>query len=77
MAINTSAVQTFTDAELLILYRNALAAIATGQAVSIGGRQLTRANLADVRDMIEWLESRTNASTEGGNTALGVFGEPQ
>lgn len=66
---------TGTDQELLDLYRYALAAIATGQAYNIGGRQMTRADLAHVRDTITWLEQRVYDDGSG-NVALAQFGDP-
>lgn len=75
MSINIAGVQNFTDAELLTLYRAALAAVATGQSYSIGGRSLTRADLKSIREMVEWLEQRTNSEDNGGNIALVRFGD--
>jgi hypothetical protein len=77
VTIDTSAIQQFTDAELLTLYRNALAAIATGQSYGIGGRTLTRPDLAEVREQINWLEQRIQDDATGGNIALARFGDPQ
>lgn len=74
MAIDVSSVQTFTDAELLKLWRNCLAAIATGQSYSIGGRTLTRADLKEAREMVDWLENRINAASDNGGIALADFG---
>jgi hypothetical protein len=56
----------YTDAELLALYREALAAIATGQSYTIRGKALTRADLSEVREMIAWLEKRVAATTTSG-----------
>lgn len=56
-------VQTGTDAELLLLYRAALAAISQGQSYQFGDKQLTRADLKEVREMITWLEDRVAAAT--------------
>lgn len=78
MSINTS-VQTFTDTELLNLYRLALAKIAAGQSYQMNGRMLTNADLKDVREQIDWLEARINAAAAGvdGDAVLGVYGERQ
>ena len=52
---------TYTDAELLALYREALAAISVGgQQYRIDDRWFTSADLPEVRDMITWLEQRIN-----------------
>lgn len=76
MPIDTSGVQTFTDAELLVLWRACLAAIATGQSYAIGGRTLTRADAKEAREMIDWLEARVSvASDDGGGIALVKYGE--
>lgn len=78
MAIDTN-VQTFTDAELLAMFRLALVNVSTGQSYAINGRALTRADLSQIRETIEWLEERVNAaSTEAqGGLALVRYGEPQ
>lgn len=38
----------------LQLYLNAMAAIAAGQSYSIGSRSLTRANLTEVRETVDY-----------------------
>jgi hypothetical protein len=53
-----------TDAQLLVLYNEALQAIATGQSYRIGTRNLSRADLKDVRETIEWLDRRINAASD-------------
>ena len=58
-----------TDAVLLGLYQDAAAAIALGQSYEIAGRSLTRANLREVREMIDWLEIRIERA---GDTTGGV-----
>lgn len=62
---------------MLVLYNEALQAVATGQSYEINGRRMTRADLREIRDTIEWLEARIERAGE--NTAgLGVtsFGDP-
>lgn len=55
---------TYTDAELLALYRAALARISvSGQEYTIGNRTFIAADLAEIRQMISWLEPRVNASS--------------
>lgn len=52
-----------TDAELLVFARAAVASIlVTGQAYGTNGRSLTRADLAQLRETITWLEGRIDAS---------------
>ena len=64
-----------SDAAMLVLYNECLQAIATGQSYAINGRQMTRANLREVRDMIEWLESRIRR--DGSTPASQGFGLAQ
>ena len=45
----------------LKLYQNAEAAILSGQSYEVEGLKLTRANLKDVQNMIETLESKLSA----------------
>ncbi len=75
MALDIDSVQSFTDAELLKLYRAALAAISTGQSYIIGSQELTRANIGGVRETIGWLETRIESDGENTNVALARFGE--
>lgn len=54
----------YTDAELLALFREAYAQIAaTGQSYKIGTREYVAADLADIREEIAWLDSRINSDT--------------
>ena len=77
MPIDTN-VQVFTDAELLLLYRQCLAKIAIGQNYQLNGRMMTYADLKEVREMIEWLEERVVVA-EDNNGGLGLvqYGERQ
>ena len=50
---------THTDEDLLALYKEAVAQLATAQSYTMpGGRSLTRASLPEIRKTIEWLEAR-------------------
>ena len=70
--------ETYTDPELLELYRQAMAKISIGEEYTIGGRTLKSADLQAVRETIDWLEQRIQASsTTGSNTALARFGRPR
>lgn len=54
----------YTDAELLALYREALARIpVSGQGYTIAGRTFTMADLQHVREMVEWLEVRISSAS--------------
>ncbi len=66
MAFNLSnPIGTGTDSELLEFTRAAIAQITLhGQAYTIEGRQLTRANLPELREQLVFFESRVN-STNG------------
>jgi hypothetical protein len=78
MAIDISSIQTFTDSELLILYRWGLANNAAGQTKSINGRSVSFPPVEEMRRTVDWLESRiqADASTEGANIALIAFDDP-
>jgi hypothetical protein len=50
----------------IALWKSALSAISTtGQAYQIGGRSLTRADLAEIRQHLEWLDARQTELTNG------------
>jgi hypothetical protein len=54
----------YTDAELLVHARAMIATIlVSGTAYTISGRAMTRANLAELRTQVEWLEQRIDASS--------------
>ena len=83
MAISSSdisALPAYTDAELLTLYRWALAngAAGTSRTIGAGGasRSYTFPSVEVIIKTIEWLESR-EAANGGGNIALVRFGEAQ
>lgn len=79
MSINVDALQTFTDPELLKLYRWAMAVGAAGQTRTISGRSVTFPNVKDLRETIAWLEARGASSADGGgvDVALGTFLDPR
>jgi hypothetical protein len=71
------AMDDYTDAQLLKLYRAALVAIAENQSYTVSGRTLTRADGDFVKSMIDWLEDRieqTTAGEQGGNVLV-KYGE--
>ena len=74
-----AALPTYTDAELLSLYRWGLANNAAGQQRTINGRSVTFPTQTELLKTIEWLEGRVESAGdgEGGNIALAQFGEAQ
>lgn len=66
-----------TDAQLLTLFNEALQAVATGQRYKINEREMTRADIGEIRRTIEWLEKRIAvASDTVGGIGLATFEEP-
>jgi hypothetical protein len=60
-----------SNAELLALYREGLAKLATAQEVEILGKRIRRADLKDLRETVDWLErkvSREESGSGGGPT---------
>lgn len=80
MAITSSdiaALPTYTDTELLKLYRWALANGAAGTERSIAGRAIKFPDVETIFATIERLEQRIaeTANTEGAGIVLGEFGD--
>jgi hypothetical protein len=74
MTIDVSGIQTFTDAELLVMVRHAIATVTLNQSYAINGRQYTRADLNDLRDAERDLKARIEETANGGRmTAYGSF----
>lgn len=66
MPTKITTANTYTDAELLALLREGVAQIAaTGQSYSVAGRTYTAAQLPQMRDTIDWLESKITGASEG------------
>lgn len=66
MVTKVTTANTYTDAELLALFREGVALIAaTGQSYQIAGRTYTASSLPAMRDTIDWLESRISATDYG------------
>lgn len=55
-----TASNTWTDAELLALYREALVELSVAQSTTIRGKTVTRAQIPHIRETITWLESRVS-----------------
>lgn len=61
----------YTDAELLALFRQALAHISIGgQNYQIGDRIFEAGDLPEIRTTITWLEQRVNADAATGPAEL-------
>ncbi len=76
MAIDTNSLQTFTDAELLLCYRHALATGAFRTTMSINGRTIQVPGPKDVLEVLERLEGRVASDDgTGGMNALVRYGE--
>lgn len=78
MNIPIAQLQTFSDTDLLAIYRYALANGAFRQEVTINGRTLRVPDAKTCRETIAWLEVRIQddanaASGEGGNVAVVTF----
>ena len=65
-----------TTLEQLEEVQAAITAVMTGQAYTIGGRSLTRANLAALQEREEKLLSRYQKETEGTMRNYAKFTEP-
>lgn len=80
MAISSAditALPDYTDAQLLKLYRWAMANGAAGESRSMNGHSITFPAIDKLRETIEWLEQRVNvdaASGDGGDVVV-VYGE--
>ena len=61
-----AATDTYTDQELLDLYREAYARISvSGQSYEIAGRVFKMADLRFIQQQIEWLERRIDTAAAG------------
>jgi hypothetical protein len=66
MVTKVTTANSYSDAELLALFREGVALIAaTGQSYQISGRTYNAASLPAMRDMIDWLEGRISAEANG------------
>ena len=66
MVTKVTTANSYSDAELLALFREGVALIAaTGQSYQISGRTYTAANLPAMRDAIDWLEGRISSESNG------------
>jgi hypothetical protein len=66
MVTKVTTANSYSDADLLALFREGVALIAaTGQSYQISGRTYNAASLPAMRDMIDWLEGRISAEANG------------
>ena len=66
MVTKVTTANTYTDAELLSLFREGVALIAaTGQSYQIAGRMYNAASLPAMRETIDWLEGRITSDSTG------------
>jgi len=82
MAINTTEIQEFTDAEILKVLRMSLVNSAIASQYSISGRQLIRASPRVIQELIGIYEGRIAAADAAGTecgdgVALIEFNEPR
>lgn len=52
--------------EQLAAWKQALVSCSSGQSYTIGSRSLSRADLPEIRQTLEWLAKQRDAMTEGG-----------
>ena len=81
MSINVSQLTTYSDADLLTIYRWALANGAAGQTRSVQGRSITFPSTKDIWDTITRLEHRIQddaniLSGQSGNVSVVTFDDP-
>ncbi len=77
MSVNIAAIDNYTDAEIVKVLRSSLVSAAIAQNYSIGGKQLNRASVGQIQQLIEIYEARVQAASDstGGNDALVIFGD--
>lgn len=56
----------------LDLWWDALSAVSTGQSYQIGARQLTRADIQEVRNTIQWLTQQRNSFVDAARVSAEV-----
>ena len=61
-------------AEQKAAWKAALKAVSTGQAYTIGKRQLTRADTVEIRRTLEWLDEQASMTTAAASGPLFVQG---
>ena len=76
--LDLSTIPNYTDAQLLAAFRYGLLQLAISEEVSIAGRTLRRSQLPEIRQTIQWLETRIAdlGGGVGGQIALAEFSQP-
>ncbi len=69
-----TATDSWTDAELLALYREALVELSVAQSTTLRGKTVTRVQIPDIIKMISWLENRISAASCGSRVVLARHG---
>lgn len=59
-----------TNQQLLDAYKAALMAVSANQSYTIDGKTLTRANLKDIRETIDWLEGKVYSDSNPGDLGI-------
>jgi hypothetical protein len=62
---------TYTDAELLALWREAFAAVSVGKSYTLRGKMLTRANIDEITKAITFLEKRIDGASGKSRVVFG------
>lgn len=75
-ALSTSGFTLAEITEQVAAYKAALKAIATGQEYAVHGKRLTRADLAQVRETLTWLNAERQ-SIEKGTGPRTIVGRPR
>ena len=70
-----SAPDTYTDAQIVAYGRAALVELTISQSVTVYGRTVTRAQIPEILQLIEWAEDRIAiaGSASGGTRAYATF----
>jgi len=54
----------------LVVWKAALNSVASGQSYTIAGRSLTKANLKEIKDMVDWFAAQVEQADRGGKRAV-------
>jgi hypothetical protein len=75
MAINATNLATYTDEEMVKIYRCAVANMAMGQTRRADGKEITFADVEKMLKVLNEFEARiARAGDESGGVALGIIG---
>lgn len=62
---DSSSLTTYTDQDMVLIYRDAIVKVASGQSYTINGRTMTRANLQELQETLAFWEMRATADGNG------------